>query len=130
MFECADVVVNSEFGRVEVDDGVADELARAVVGDIAASVSFVELHAGVCELGLGGEDVGGGVGLAGDGDDGGVLDHQDPPELGIGCFTGVEDVGVAALLELVGLVVAEALERDEGEWFHGGLYPAQPLIAL
>jgi len=111
--------VDAEFGGVEVDDGIADELTRAVVGDIAAAVGLVELDAGVCELGFGGEDVGFGVGAVGDGDDGGVLDHQDSPELGVVGFAGIENLSMVELLELVGVVIAQALERDEGEWREG-----------
>lgn len=45
LFEQADVVVDAEFGSVEIDDWVADELSWAVVGDIAAAIGLVELHA-------------------------------------------------------------------------------------
>lgn len=43
--EESDVFVDSQARRVEIDDWVADELAWAVVRDIAASVGLVELHA-------------------------------------------------------------------------------------
>ncbi len=127
LFEGADVGVDAELGGVEVDDGVGDELSWAVVGDIAAAIGLVEFDAVFGELGFGGGDMGGGLWSSGDGDDGWVLDHQDAAELGFGGFAGVEDVGVVLLLELVGLVVAEVLEGDEGEggragggWRHGG----------
>ena len=120
LLEGSDVLVNAEFGGVEVDDGVADELARAVVGDIAAAVGLVELHALGCEELFRGEDVGGGIWAAGDGDDGVVLDHEDAPELGIGGLSCVEDLLVVMLLEGVGLFVAQVLQRDVGEGVHGG----------
>ena len=114
--------MNPHLGSVEIDDGVGDELTRAVVGDIAASVCLVELHARGCELGLGRDYMSGGIWAAGDGDDRRMLDHQHPPELGFVGLAGVEDVGVVELLEFVGLVIAEALERDVGEGEHGGWY--------
>lgn len=117
--EGADVLVDAELGGVEVDDGVADELARAVVGDVAAAVGLVELHALGREEVLGGEDVGWGVGASGDGDDGVVLDHEDAPELGVGSAACVEDLLVVVLLELVCRLVGEELERDVGEGAHG-----------
>ena len=118
LFEGADVLVDAELGSVEVDDGVADELARAVVGDIAAAVCFVELHALGREEFFGGEDVGWGVGASGDGDDRVVLDHDDASELGGWGVAGVEDLLVVVLLEGVGLFVAQVLERDVGEGAH------------
>mgnify|MGYP003653174781 CR=1 FL=1 len=50
LFEQADVVVDAEFGGVEVDDWVADELSWAVVGDISAAIGLVELDALFGEL--------------------------------------------------------------------------------
>lgn len=41
-FEQSDVFVDAELGGVEIDDGVGDELAGAVVCDIAAAVGLVE----------------------------------------------------------------------------------------
>ncbi len=120
-FEGADVFVDAESGGVEIDDGVGDELAGAVVGDIAASVGLVEGDALGFEEGFRGEDVGRCVGSSGDGDDGVVLDHQDAAELGAGCGAGIEDLLVVVLLEGVGVGVAEVLERDVGEGVHGGV---------
>ena len=111
--------MDSEFCGVEIDDWVGDELTWAVVGDIAAAVCLVELYAGVCELGFGGEDMAGGVWSAGDGDDWGVFDHQDASEHGFRGVACVEDLGVVVLLELVCGLVGEGLEGDVGEGFHG-----------
>lgn len=61
----------------------------------------------------------GGVWSAGDGDDGGVLDHHDAAELGGWCFACVEDLGVMELLALVGRFIGDVFERDVGEWLHG-----------
>lgn len=82
-FEQSHVIVKTEFGTVEVEDGVADELPGAVVGDIAAAVGLMDLDALVMECLVIGEDMGGGIGAAGDGDHRWMLDEQDPPE-GIG----------------------------------------------
>ena len=112
--------MDAEFGSVEIDDWVADELSWAVIGDIAAAICLVELYAGGCELGFVGEDMAGGVWSSCDGDDWGVFDHQDSPEFGGFGFAGIEDLGVVVLLELVGGLVEEGLEGDVGEGFHLG----------
>lgn len=44
-FECTDVFVDAQAGGVEIDDWVGDELARAVVCNIAAAVGLLELDA-------------------------------------------------------------------------------------
>lgn len=76
-FEESDVVVDAQPEAFEVEDGIGDELARAVVGDVAAAVSFFEGDAlGLEEIG-GGEQVLAGGGTSGDGDDGIVLDEED-----------------------------------------------------
>ena len=65
LFEQADEVDRAEVrallaGEVaaQIEDGVADELAGAVVGDVAAAVDLVELDAALAEELVGGEDVG------------------------------------------------------------------------
>lgn len=118
-FECADVLVYAEARGAQVDDWVADELAWAVVGDIAAAVCRVELDALSGEELLAGEDVGLCGWSAGDGDDGVVLDHEHAARFGIWGVAGVEDLLVVGLLEFVGLLVAEVLERDVCEGLHG-----------
>ena len=42
LFEETDVVVDAELCCVEIDDGVGDELAGAVVGDIASAIGLME----------------------------------------------------------------------------------------
>ena len=69
--------MEAELEEVEVEDGVGDELAGAVVGDVPAAVGLVDLDAGCGERAGGGDQVLGGVGSRGDGDDGGVLDEED-----------------------------------------------------
>src|SRR5438445_756811 len=70
LLEQAHVVVQAEAVGVEVEDRVDDQLAGAVVGDVAAAVGFGEVDAGGLELRGGGEEVLGRAGAAGDGDDG------------------------------------------------------------
>ncbi len=64
-FDEADEVDGAEVGAAlagevaaEVEDGVADELAWAVIGDVAATVDLMDLCTTGGELFLGGEDVG------------------------------------------------------------------------
>ncbi len=77
VFEEAEVGVEVEFVEVEVEDGVGNELAWAVEGDIAAAVGFDKLDAAGFEEGGRGEEVALSVGAAADGDDGGVLDEHE-----------------------------------------------------
>lgn len=44
--------------RAQVEDGIADELTRAVVGDVAPAIDVVECDAAAFEEFVGGEDVG------------------------------------------------------------------------
>ena len=57
LFECADVGNDVALPIAEVEDGVDDELAGAVVGDIAAAVGVDELDARLREELFGGEEV-------------------------------------------------------------------------
>ena len=59
------VVVDAEVEGVEVEDWVADDLAGAVVGDVAAAVGFAEFDAVLGEELWAGEDVAGGRSAAG-----------------------------------------------------------------
>ena len=59
----------------EVEDGIADELAGAVVGDVAATINLVDLNAFFYEKLIGCEDVGAG-GVATEGEDGRVLEEE------------------------------------------------------
>ena len=65
LFEQANEVDRAEMraffaGQIaaQIDDGIADELAGAVVGDIAAAIDLVQLHAALCEQFVAGEDIG------------------------------------------------------------------------
>ena len=102
-FEGVDVGGDGEGVGGEADDGVGDELAGAVEGDVAAAVGFDEFDAELLELGLGGEEVGGGAAAA-EGDDGGVFDEEEAV-LGAG-----EDVGVGLFLDGPGVAVGEGAE--------------------
>ena len=112
-FHEADKVDGAEAGAAagvaeaaQVEDGVADELAGAVVGDVAAAVDLVERDAAAGEEFVGGEDVGA-VGVAAEGEDGRVLEEQ-------------QDVVDATLeaeidelrLEAEGFVVGDAAEIE------------------
>lgn len=56
----------------QVEDGIADELARAMVRNIAAAIDRMDGDAALCEQGIGGQDVGA-RGIAAEGQDGRVL---------------------------------------------------------
>ena len=60
----------------EVEDGIADELAGAVIGDVAAAVDFVEGDAAAGKQLVGGQNVGA-VGVAAKGEDGRMLEEQE-----------------------------------------------------
>jgi hypothetical protein len=60
----------------EVKDGVADELAGTVVGDVAAAVDVVEGDTTAREQFIGGQDVGA-IGVAAKGENGGVLEEEE-----------------------------------------------------
>ncbi len=70
----------------EIEDGVADELAGAVVGDVAATIDLVDLDAAACEQFVTGEDVGAG-GIAAEGENGWMLekDERVPDGTGFAC---------------------------------------------
>ena len=91
----------------EIDDGVADELARAVVGDVAAAIDFMQGDAFAGEELIRGEDVGA-AGVAAEGEDGRVLEENE----GIGDHAGFA-CGDEALLEGEGLRVRDAAEGDK-----------------
>ena len=50
LFEVANVPVNVAAIGLEVDNGVADELTGAVIGDVAATSCFVDVDASSCQL--------------------------------------------------------------------------------
>ena len=59
----------------QVEDGVADELAGAVIGDVAAAIDLVKRDAALGEQFVGGEDVGA-VGVAAEGQDRRMLEQE------------------------------------------------------
>ena len=59
----------------QIDDGVADELSGAVIGDVAATVDLVQLDVARGELLVGGDDVFA-MRVAAEGEDGEVLEQQ------------------------------------------------------
>ena len=72
----ADVLEGADAKPAQVDDGVADELAGAVVGDLAAAVGLVDGDAQCCYLVVRGEQVLVAAKAAA-GVDVGVLQHQE-----------------------------------------------------
>jgi hypothetical protein len=65
LFEKADVIhwaeVRASFSgklATEVEDGISDELTRAVVGDVSTAIDFVQFHSAFCEKVIAGKDVG------------------------------------------------------------------------
>ncbi len=59
----------------EIEDGVADELAGAVIGDVAATVDLVEGYAAAGKELVGGEDVGA-AGVTAEGENGRMLEQE------------------------------------------------------
>ena len=59
----------------EIEDWVADELAWAVVGDVAAAIDFVKRDTACGEEFVGGEDVGA-AGISAEGEDGRVFEEK------------------------------------------------------
>lgn len=117
LFQQSHVVVEAEgFAGVgvgeslEVEDGVGDDLAGAVVGDVAAAVGLVESDAQGSEaLGIG-QDVVGGTLAAGDGDDGWVLDEVDGAEVALGVASCLDELILAGPLDGEGVLIAHAAE--------------------
>ena len=91
----------------EVEDGVADELAGAVVGDVAAAVDFVDFYGSAGEQVVGGQDVGAG-GVAAEGEDGWVFEEEERVADEVG-FAGGYDFG----LEAEAFGVGDAAELEE-----------------
>ena len=84
----------------EVENGIADELAGAVVGDVAAAVDLVDFDAFGCESLVGEEDVGAGR-VAAEGEDGRVLE-EDQGVADFIRFAGSDDFGLDAQTFKVG----------------------------
>ena len=97
----------------EIEDGVADELAGAVVGDVAAAVDLVDFYGFLGELVVRGEDVGAG-GVAAEGEDGWVLKEDEGVADEAG-FSGGDNLGLQA--ETFG--VGDAAEMEEVDVHYG-----------
>jgi len=78
----------------EIEDGVADELAGAVVRDVAAAVDLVDFDGFLGEGLVGGQDVGA-AGVAAEGEDGGVFEEEEGVADAVG-FAGGDDFGLEA----------------------------------
>ena len=73
----------------EIEDGVADELARTVVGDVAAAIDLVDFYTFVSEELVSGEDIGT-ASVTAEGENRGVL-HQQESVANRAGFTGFDD---------------------------------------
>jgi len=90
----------------EIEDGVADELAGAVVGDVPAAVDFVKGDTAAQEELIGGEDVGA-AGVAAEGENRGVFEEEE----GVLDVTG-QAQGRDLCLNAEGFVVGNAAEVE------------------
>ena len=122
LFEQPDVVVDAEFERIEIHDGITHKLTRAVVGDISASIGLVEGDPMLSELGIRREDVGRCVWPSGDGDERGVLNHHHAPGLGVWRVSRGENLRMMLDLAMVRRLVIELFDRDMDKRFHARLY--------
>ena len=121
LFEESHVGVEAEVEKIEIEDGVADDLAGTVVGDVAAAVGFGDFDTGAGEHVGRGEQVGAGFGAAADGDDGGMLNEENGSKKWLGGFSRGEDSIDFGDLAFVGLGVGHGAEMDDGE-IHGRFY--------
>jgi hypothetical protein len=76
LFEGADVPVNVAANRIEIEDGVANDLAGAMISDVAAAICFAELYVFLAEDVFGGEKIFP-AGVAAEGEDVGVLAEEE-----------------------------------------------------
>jgi hypothetical protein len=97
LFESADIPVNVAADGIEIEDGVANDLAGAVIGDVATAVGFAELDIFLAEDIFGGEKILL-AGVAAEGENVGMLAEEEDVVDGAG-FAG----GDHALLEGVGV---------------------------
>jgi len=100
-FERADVPADVAFDVAEIEDGIADDLAGTVVGDVSATIGRVEFDAFLAEDAFGDEEIGA-AGVATESDDVGMLAEKEDVVDG-GGFEG----GDEALLEGVGVRVGD-----------------------
>ena len=78
----------------QVEDGVADELAGAVIGDVAAAVDLVDFDLFLGEEFVGCEDVGAGA-VAAEGENGWVLEEEERVANAVGLARGDDVVHCA-----------------------------------
>lgn len=120
LFEESQVADEAQVEAVEVEDGVDDQLAWAVVGNVAAAVGFCDLDAGSLKLSVGGDQVRACPRAAADGDDGRiVLDqeegHRRMMALVAGGISRRDDLLLRLLLNGVGVGIRHAAEVADGE---------------
>jgi hypothetical protein len=108
VFEETDVVGGGEVAGAEVEDGVGDELAGAVKGDVAAAVALDDLGAALGK-GVGVDEEVFGPGAAAECVDGRVL--EDGERLG----RAVKDGGGGVLLPAPGVVVVDEAGAAEAD---------------
>src|SRR5260221_9165330 len=113
-FERADIPVNVASDGTEIQDGVADDLAWAVISDVAAAVGFAEVDIFLAEDIFGSEKIFL-AGAAAEGQNVGMFAEEDDVVDGAG-FAGGDD----ALLEGVGVGPGEEAEVGDEERRHGG----------
>ena len=112
LFERADVPVDVAADGIEIEDGVADDLAGAVVGDIAAAVGFAELDIFLTEDILGGYKIFL-AGVAAEGEDMRMFAEEEDVVDGVG-FAGNDN----ALLEGVGVGPGEEANVADDQGCH------------
>jgi hypothetical protein len=103
-FEGADVPVNVAADGIEIENGIADDLPGAVIGDVTAAIGFAELDIFLAEDIFGGEKIFL-AGVAAEGEDVGMLAEEEDVVDGAG-FAGDGN----ALLEGVGVGPGEKAE--------------------
>jgi len=100
LLEEAQVVVEAEAEAVEIENGVGNELAGAVVGDVAAAVGLFEMDAMASEEFWRGFEVRRGAMAARDGDDGRVFEEEEGADVGTGRAGGARVEEAADFVEL------------------------------
>lgn len=111
-FERADVPVDVAADAIEIENGIADDLARAVIGDVSATVGFAEFDAFLAKDVFGGEKIFL-AGVAAEGEDVRVLAEKKDVVDGAS-FTRSDQ----AFLEGVGVGPGEETEVDGEERWH------------
>jgi hypothetical protein len=101
----------------EVEDGVADELAGAVIGDVATAVDLVDFDAALGEELVGREDIGA-AGVAAEGEDRRVFEEEERVADGSRFACGY-DLGLDA--EAFGVGDAAELEEVDVHRMSGAL---------